>query len=96
MNHRTAAHHDHMDSATYRHHYGKAWEKWLAKRDFGLVVTLNFNRDTTPAGEPNTINACNIQTFPYIPQSSPGFPLPEPSFAAFYQLIVYRTHSVIV
>jgi hypothetical protein len=39
-----------MDSAIYRHHYCLEWQEWLAKRDFGLVVTLNFNRDTTPAG----------------------------------------------
>ena len=96
MNHRTVLHHNHIDSATYRHHYCLEWQEWLAKRDFGLVVTLNFNHDTTPAGEPNTVNACNIRIFPYIPPSSPGFPLPEPSFAAFHQLIVYRTHSVVL
>jgi hypothetical protein len=50
MNHRTVLHHDHMESATYRHRYEKVWEEWLKKQDFGLFVTLNFNRDTTPAG----------------------------------------------
>ncbi len=90
MNHRTALRHDHMDSATYR----QAWEEWLEKQDLGLFVTLN--RDTTPAGEANVIKACNIHTFPHIPQSLPDFPLPKPSSATFHQLIVYRTHSVMV
>jgi hypothetical protein len=27
-----------------------AWEQLVAELDFGLFVTLNFNRDTTPAG----------------------------------------------
>jgi hypothetical protein len=96
MNHRTLLHHNHMDSATYRQQYRLEWQEWLAKQDFDLFVTLNFNHDTTPAEEPNTIKACNIRIFPYIPPSFPGFPLPEPSSAAFHQLIVYRTHSVMV
>ena len=41
-----------MDPAIYRHHYRLEWQEWLAKQDFDLFVTLNFNRDATPAGEP--------------------------------------------
>src|SRR3954471_1773651 len=50
MKHHAAPHHDLMDSATYRQQYRLAWEQWLAELDFDLFVTLNFNRDTTPAG----------------------------------------------
>jgi hypothetical protein len=50
MNHRTARHHDPMDSATYRNQYRLKLELWLATLDFDRFVTLNFNRDTTPAG----------------------------------------------
>ena len=39
-----------MDSTTYRQQYRLAWEQLVAELDFGLFVTLNFNRDTTPAG----------------------------------------------
>ena len=73
MNHRTVLHHDHMESATYRHRYEKVWEEWLKKQDFGLFATLN--RDTTPAGEPNTVKACNdthFHTFPNPYQISPS------------------------
>jgi hypothetical protein len=50
MKHHAAPHHDLMDSATYRQQYRLAWEQWLAELDFDRFVTLNFNRDTTPAG----------------------------------------------
>ena len=50
MNRYTALRDDHMDSATYRQQYRLAWEQLVAELDFGLFVTLNFNRDTTPAG----------------------------------------------
>jgi hypothetical protein len=75
MNHRTALPHNHMDSATYRHHYRLEWQEWLAKQDFGLVVTLNFNRDTTPAGEPSTLTFVTyiyFHAFPHPPQVSPS------------------------
>jgi hypothetical protein len=90
MNHRTATHHDHMDTTTYR----QAWEEWLKKQDFGLFVTLK--RDTTPAENYNAIKACNVHTFPHIPSSLPDFSLQQPSSATFHELIVYRTHSVMV
>ena len=51
MNRYTVPHDDDsMDSTTYRHHYRLEWEEWLAKQKFDRFVTLNFNRDTTPAG----------------------------------------------
>jgi hypothetical protein len=50
MKHHAAPHHDLMDSATYRQQYRLAWEQWLATLKFDRFVTLNFNRDTTPAG----------------------------------------------
>jgi len=50
MNRYTALRDDPMDSATYRQQYRLAWEQLVAELDFGLFVTLNFNRDTTPAG----------------------------------------------
>ena len=50
MKHHAAPHHDPMDSTTYRQQYRLAWEQLVAELDFGLFVTLNFNRDTTLAG----------------------------------------------
>jgi hypothetical protein len=50
MNRYTAPRDDHMDSAAYRQQYRLAWEQWLATLKFDRFVTLNFNRDTTPAG----------------------------------------------
>ena len=38
------------DSVTDRWRYRQEWERWLAELDFDRFVTLNFNRDTTPAG----------------------------------------------
>jgi hypothetical protein len=48
MNRYTVPHDD--DSITDRWGYRQEWERWLAELDFDLFVTLNFNRDTTPAG----------------------------------------------
>src|SRR5687768_8805723 len=50
MKHHAVPHHDPMDSTTYRQQYRLAWEQWVAELDFDRFVTLNFNRDTTPAG----------------------------------------------
>ena len=50
MNHRTARHHDPMDSTAYRQQYRLEWEQWVATLKFDRFVTLNFNRDTTPTG----------------------------------------------
>jgi hypothetical protein len=49
MKHHAALHHDPMDSATYRQQYRLKLEQWLAELRFNRFVTLNFNRDTTPA-----------------------------------------------
>ena len=48
MNRYTTPHDE--NSVTDRWRYRQEWEQWLAKQDFGLFVTLNFNRDTKPAG----------------------------------------------
>src|SRR3954447_6097405 len=57
MNRYTALCDDHMDSATYRQQYRLEWEEWLAKQKFDRFVTLNFNRDTTPAGARRTFGS---------------------------------------
>ena len=38
------------DSVTDRWRYRQEWEQWVATLKFDRFVTLNFNRDTTPAG----------------------------------------------
>jgi hypothetical protein len=38
------------DSVTDRWRDRQEWEQWLATLKFDRFVTLNFNRDTTPAG----------------------------------------------
>ena len=38
------------DSVTDRWRDRQEWEQWLATLKFDSFVTLNFNRDTTPAG----------------------------------------------
>ena len=50
MKHHAPPHHDHMDTAIYRQKYRLELEQWLATLKFDRFVTLNFNRDTTPAG----------------------------------------------
>jgi hypothetical protein len=53
MNHYTAPYG--INSVMDRWRYRQEWQRWLAEQAFDRFVTLNFNRDTTPAGARRTL-----------------------------------------